>query len=90
MLELGNRSEQFHDHIGEKALECGVSLMFTFGEHSEAAVRRFRQGGGEGTHFSDMQLLIDQLRSRLSEGDLILVKGSRAGRLDRVVEALKA
>ena len=44
--------------------------------------------GIESAHFLEVEPLWDWLRPRLRPGDLVLVKGSRGMRLERVVEKL--
>ena len=40
-------------------------------------------------HFNDKGQLIEYLNSHLNSGDTVLVKGSRAFKMEEIVEALK-
>ena len=62
--------------------------MYGIGEHSRAAVAAFDRGG---RHFMDVTDLIAALADDLEPGGeppVVLVKGSRGMRLERVVAAL--
>ena len=83
--ELGEQSARLHAEIGERARARGVDLLFTCGRSSAATSRAFGSGG---RHFPEHASLIEALRAELRPGDTLLVKGSRAARMEKVVEAL--
>jgi len=92
MLELGEHSEKLHTEIGHFLVEMGVEELYTFGTLS----RRINQGARDKGlprrhthHFSDMDLMVNELDADLRPGDVILVKASRGMRLERVQESLK-
>jgi UDP-N-acetylmuramoyl-tripeptide--D-alanyl-D-alanine ligase len=87
MGELGDDTESFHEQLGARARSYGVARLFAVGEFSRAAVRRFGPGG---SHYADHQSLVEALLPQLHEGVDLLVKGSRAQHLERVVNALCA
>jgi UDP-N-acetylmuramoyl-tripeptide--D-alanyl-D-alanine ligase len=60
--------------------------LFAIGPLSRAAVRAF---GAGALHFSDVSLLIDQVRSEITPDITLLVKGSRAMQMERVVRGLE-
>jgi UDP-N-acetylmuramoyl-tripeptide--D-alanyl-D-alanine ligase len=91
MLELGSAEEEEHRRLGRNALKC-VELAAFFGPRSSAAFEEFRSSSSSSSssHFTDIEPLLAWLRPRLAPGDVLLVKGSRGMKLERVVDALAA
>jgi UDP-N-acetylmuramoyl-tripeptide--D-alanyl-D-alanine ligase len=88
MLELGEGEASEHAALGERAAGAAKLCAF-FGPRSAGGHQRARAALGDGAgHFTEVEPLLAWLRPRLSAGDVVLVKGSRGMRLERVVEAL--
>jgi len=87
MGELGPAGERLHRKVGEEARDAGVRHLFTLGELAQLSAEAF---GAGAESFSDVESLNAQLLQRVHEGATVLVKGSRAMRMERVVEALRA
>jgi UDP-N-acetylmuramoyl-tripeptide--D-alanyl-D-alanine ligase len=89
MLELGEAAERLHRELREPLFAAGVDRVFLVGEAVEAldAVLPAALRGGV---FAGVDACLEPLLSDLRPGDVVLVKGSHAGRLDRVVESLIA
>lgn len=85
MGEIGEMSAQCHDEIGGYARSAGIDRLFALGEHSTLAARNFGTGG---EHFGSVEALADAIRPLLAPDVVVLVKGSRFMRMERVVEAL--
>lgn len=85
--ELGDKAVALHADLGKSAASYGVDLMFSCGELSEAASRAF---GAGAQHFPDQQALIASLQKELQQGDVVLIKGSRAAAMEKTVMALSA
>jgi len=85
MGEIGEQSGQFHDEIGGYAKSEGVDLLYALGECAELAARNFGSGG---SHFRDVETLTAALLPLLSAGTVVLVKGSRFMRMERVCDAI--
>ncbi len=83
--ELGAEAAALHREIGSSARALGVEHLHAVGELSAAAVAAFGPGG---QHYADQDALISALRSAVGPEDLVLIKGSRAAGMDRVVAAL--
>ena len=79
MLELGERSEEFHRETGRAALDAGA-LLLTTGELSAVM-------GGE--HYGGKAALIADLPKRLRRGDVVLVKASHSMAFEEISEALR-
>jgi UDP-N-acetylmuramoyl-tripeptide--D-alanyl-D-alanine ligase len=87
MRELGDNADALHAEVGRYARQSGVERLLAVGEGSRFAVEAF----GPGAHwFADVDALIAEARQSLRSGVTVLVKGSRANRLERVTAALGA
>lgn len=87
MLELGDSSPDLHRQAGQTAAQRGVDLLVTVGK----GARHLREGAVEAglaassaVHFDDSQAAADFLAGELKHGDLLLVKGSRALKMERI------
>ncbi|MBE2293801.1 MAG: UDP-N-acetylmuramoyl-tripeptide--D-alanyl-D-alanine ligase [Phycisphaerales bacterium] len=88
MIELGPTADERHAQSGQEARIAGFERLFALGEHSRAAAAAFGTGG---QHFNDLESLVAVLKQDLENGTelpVILVKGSRGMRMERVVAAL--
>ena len=85
MGELGAAAEDLHREAGEMARESGVARLYGVGPLTAAAVEAFGVGAH---HFTDADALTAVLRSAVHAGVSVLVKGSRAMQMDRVVRGL--
>ena len=85
MAELGADAELHHQQIGVHARESGIDGVFTVGRLSAATSRAF---GPDATHFESQDALLTAVPTLLGADAVVLVKGSRAARMERVVEAL--
>ncbi len=92
MRELGVDAASKHREVGTEAAEHHVDLLFTFGEHARDLAEGAQLGGikvGCVAMTEDIEELKKQLVSVLKPGDVVLVKGSRGMRLERLVDHLK-
>lgn len=87
MGEIGDASAQLHDEIGGYAKSKGVDGLYALGEMSAVAARNFGEGG---RHFASVEALVAALVGRLDADSVVLVKGSRFMRMERVADALAA
>ena len=85
MGEIGGQTGQFHDEIGGYAKSQGLDQLFALGEHSELAARNF---GAGGQHFVSAEALLKVLAPQLDSDTVVLVKGSRFMRMERVADAV--
>jgi UDP-N-acetylmuramoyl-tripeptide--D-alanyl-D-alanine ligase len=85
MGELGADAERMHVEMGDAAKAAGIQRLFTLGELSEGATRRFGSGA---QHYRDLDALCDALVDLLAPQVTVLIKGSRFMRMERVVERL--
>ena len=85
MGELGDAGKQLHRKVGESARKSGVRHLFALGDLASQAAEAF--GDGAET-FADMDALNARLKELVHSGVIVLVKGSRAMRMERVLGAL--
>jgi UDP-N-acetylmuramoyl-tripeptide--D-alanyl-D-alanine ligase len=92
MLELGEKSLEFHKKIGEKVKECEIDCLFTFGVLSSGIAQGAKDKGFEKKKifsFQDKKFLLERLLEILKPGDVVLFKGSRKMGLEEIVNGLK-
>jgi UDP-N-acetylmuramoyl-tripeptide--D-alanyl-D-alanine ligase len=93
MLELGDQSAALHEGVGRAAAVARVDLLLTVGGAPAAALADAAIVAGlprsRVRHFPTSDEAAADLMSFVRRGDLVLVKGSRGIRTDRVVERLK-
>ncbi len=88
MGELGSESERGHREVGETAATFGIDQLITIGDLGELIARAAQAGGLEKTTAVISTSEAAELLGEIAEpGDLILVKGSRSARTERVIEA---
>jgi UDP-N-acetylmuramoyl-tripeptide--D-alanyl-D-alanine ligase len=93
MRELGPLSEREHRIVGRRAAEV-VDLLVTFGGEARViaaeAAARIDGPPPSVTSFglTERRSLIDFLREGITEGDVVLLKGSRGLQMEEIVAAL--
>ncbi len=87
MGELGVAAADYHQQIGQLAREMNVDNLLALGELSVHAAEAFGCGG---QHFTRLEDLLANLSGLLDTDVTVLVKGSRAMRMERVIEKLVA
>jgi len=85
MMELGAAADRLHAEIGRYAKESGIERLLAIGPRSRFAADAFGPGGA---WFEKVEDLIAEARRTLGSDVAVLVKGSRASRLERVTTAL--
>jgi UDP-N-acetylmuramoyl-tripeptide--D-alanyl-D-alanine ligase len=91
MLELGRMEGALHREAGKRAAAAGVELLFAVGPLSRGAGETARRAGvAEVHHHADSAHAAESIVEFLRDGDLIVVKGSRGMRMERIVQALIA
>ena len=88
MGELGEESERGHREVGEAAAALNVDELIAVGPAGAAIARAAQKAGLEKSIAVDSpEQAAELLGENASPGDLILVKGSRSARMERVLEA---
>jgi UDP-N-acetylmuramoyl-tripeptide--D-alanyl-D-alanine ligase len=88
MGELGSFAEAGHRDVG-RAAGVGIDRLLTVGSQADWISLEARDAGmGDVSHFEDHLGAVAALRAELEPGDVVLVKGSRSARMERVIEEL--
>ena len=87
MRELGKESARGHREVGETAAELGVDQLIAIGDMGAAIAEAAQQAGLEKTAaVGSISEAAEMLTEITAPGDLVLIKGSRAARTERVLE----
>jgi UDP-N-acetylmuramoyl-tripeptide--D-alanyl-D-alanine ligase len=91
MEELGAHSEASHEEIGRRAAELKIGQLFAVGKMSGVVAKAARDGGlARVIEFENVEAAMKAIKNFLKAGDVVLLKASRASRLERIAETLKA
>lgn len=91
MLELGDATAEAHREVGRQVVAAGAVEFVGVGSQMRLAVETARAAGLEGAQPVDTyEDALAFLLKRLQPDDVVLVKGSRGMRMERVVDALVA
>ena len=95
MKELGPMAAEWHREVGEYAGSLGVAGLVTVGELARYIAAGARTGARTGLasdrvfEARDNEEAVGILAERLSAGDVVLVKGSRAMKMEAIVRRLE-
>jgi UDP-N-acetylmuramoyl-tripeptide--D-alanyl-D-alanine ligase len=92
MKELGSTAVREHERIGELAAHAGIEFLLACGEYSEHVAAGAERSGLDSRRIAathDIETAKAVLDCWIEAGDVILVKGSRATRMERIVEWLQ-
>jgi len=84
MLELGAQADRLHDELARAALASPIELVVGVGGFADA-LARVAPGDARAVGGADPAAAWDSVRSRLDPDAVILLKGSRGVRLERLV-----
>lgn len=92
MLELGGRTVECHRELGRQAAAIGIDHLVAFGEQSEHVVRGARESGMHPHRIAQCEgidALLTVLDCWVEPGAVVLIKGSRGMRMERVLEWMR-
>lgn len=93
MLELGEHAVEVHLEIGRTVQELGIDALVAVGELAKLIARGAIDAGmpiSAVSEFEDSAQAANEVPSKVRERDVVLVKGSRAMKMERIVEGLNA
>jgi UDP-N-acetylmuramoyl-tripeptide--D-alanyl-D-alanine ligase len=89
MRELGENAAQIHYETGQKIAEIGVDKLFGVEGFANDLLKGAKDAGLRETEFyKDSAVAAENFLTEVQEGDLILVKGSRGVRTEKIIEKL--
>jgi len=88
MLELGKYAKSLHRKVGEFLSNFDMDLI-AFGKNAYEIYDRMKDSKNEALFFEDKKELADELKNRFNAYDTILIKGSRAMKMEEIFHLLK-
>ncbi|MFZ5570576.1 MAG: UDP-N-acetylmuramoyl-tripeptide--D-alanyl-D-alanine ligase [Thermodesulfobacteriota bacterium] len=92
MYELGTQAAELHKTVGEFAARSGIDRLYVIGNFAEYVVQGALEAGMAAGRIrsGDPESLIEEMRRELQQDEWVLVKGSRAMKMETVVQGLMA
>jgi len=90
MKELGESAEEAHRAVGRRASRSGVDALLLFGEEMRWALEELEEAGRGAVAFwtTAYEELQRNMEQTVGKGDLVVLKGSRAMELERLLTCL--
>ncbi|NLN76675.1 MAG: UDP-N-acetylmuramoyl-tripeptide--D-alanyl-D-alanine ligase [Armatimonadetes bacterium] len=91
MLELGEYATQAHIEIGRIVQSLGIDMLIVVGEHAKLIAKGALEAGlpiEAICEYEDSLQAAKEIPAAVRENDVALVKGSRALKMERIVEEL--
>lgn len=85
MGEVGEQSKAFHEEVGLYAKEKKIDWLMTFGTETKASAKAFGENAKHVNTIDELNLLVAE---KLTPESVVLVKGSRFMKMERVVQYL--
>ena len=83
--EMGIDSQMIHRQLGQMMKQMGIKKLLATGADAEYAVEAFGIGA---SFFQSQQSMIENLKRQITGRESVLIKGSRAQQMEKVVAAL--
>lgn len=87
MKELGDGMSHYHRELGKFLAAARIPVIVLTGDAMHEAFEEARKAGA--CHFTSKADLVEYVRKTATAGDTILIKGSRAEKMEEIVEALQ-
>lgn len=91
MLELGEKSAELHQEVGQKIPRLKIDLLITVGDQAEHLARGAVKNGmpaGAIRSLEDKKRAAQYLLSLIKPGDTVLLKGSRGMKMEEILKWL--
>lgn len=86
MKELGDKTAYYHGELGRFLKNSNVDKVVLIGEEVKEVLKEVNNGRAK--FFEDKGSLIEYVKHQIEGGDVVLIKGSRAAKMEEIVEAL--
>ena len=92
MLELGQESEHWHRELAKEISQKNLCGVYAFGPQSQMTIETLKSNSCKISSFwfENTEKLVENLTPQLRAGDLILFKGSRGMKVEKVLETIEA
>ncbi|TGK79681.1 UDP-N-acetylmuramoyl-tripeptide--D-alanyl-D-alanine ligase [Leptospira bourretii] len=85
MKELGKFSKYYHEEVGKEIQKIGKGILLGFGEETKPMVKKVP----DARCFLDVEELVQFVKTNVPKKSVLLVKGSRSMKMERIVMALE-
>jgi UDP-N-acetylmuramoyl-tripeptide--D-alanyl-D-alanine ligase len=90
MMELGKGAKALHEEVGGAIAKSPIDALITLGRLSRFTRRGARRNGMRELHHAKSHLeAANLLKNTAKRGDVVLLKGSRAMEMEKIIEKLK-
>jgi len=92
MWELGEAAARYHREVGAAAQRLGVDVLVAVGMHAEALAAGALEAGMAARAVERLATAADAahwLAAHLESDDVVLIKGSRAAKMEQILERLR-
>ncbi|MEM0896699.1 MAG: UDP-N-acetylmuramoyl-tripeptide--D-alanyl-D-alanine ligase [Verrucomicrobiota bacterium] len=92
MAELGETAAEEHQKLGRLVREKKIDFLLSVGEQARGITDGLSPNGGGRpaiAHFPAHEECVEYLEENARSGDLVLVKGSRSARMEKVIEQME-
>lgn len=90
MLELGEKSKQFHQKICEFIASLNIDIIITKGKEFSAITEKcFKKNKIKQFSFLENEQIVKKLKTILKSNDVVLIKGSRGMKMEEILEIYK-
>lgn len=90
MNELGEHELKYHREVADAASGAGIDHLLTYAAKGRMIAERALELGQRTTHFDDLPALAESILNEAKPGDLLLIKGSRSLRLEKLFDLIKS
>ena len=87
MSPLGSFSETAHREVGQFAQKT-IDHLLVFGSEAKPLFESFSEVKKPAELFTDLKELAERLKTLMSPGDVVLIKGSRVMQMEKLFELL--